>query len=75
MIDAATTIRLIHSLTHTLSLGATAGLAGFLYGVTPTDPITFLGVAALLIAVALGASAAPALRAARADPVLALRQS
>src|SRR5439155_5078915 len=45
-----------------------------LYDVKPTDPVTFSAVAALLGAVALLATAVPALRAARLDPVTALRQ-
>jgi len=48
-------------------------LSGFLYGVSPTDPITILGVAALLIFVALLASYLPAKRATRVDPMVALR--
>ena len=47
---------------------------GLLYGVAPADPLTFAGVAALLLAVAAGASLLPAWRAARLDPVVALRE-
>ncbi|MGB7845583.1 MAG: ABC transporter permease [Candidatus Acidiferrum sp.] len=47
-------------------------LSGFLYGVSPTDPTTILGVATLLIFVALLASYLPARRAMRVDPMVAL---
>jgi putative ABC transport system permease protein len=44
-----------------------------LYGVRPTDPLTYVCVAALLAAVAVGATILPARRATRVDPALALR--
>lgn len=55
------------------SLGLTRLLAGFLYGVSPADPLTFIVVGTLLACVALLASYLPARRAASVDPLGALR--
>jgi putative ABC transport system permease protein len=55
------------------SFYATRFLAAFLYGVGAKDPLTFFGAAAFLIVVSLLASFLPARRAARVDPVQALR--
>jgi putative ABC transport system permease protein len=49
-------------------------LASLLFGVTAVDPLTFIGVAALVIAAGLAACYVPARRAARIDPITALRE-
>ena len=57
-----------------LSAAVATLLRGVLFGVTPTDPPTYLGVFVLLACVSLSASYLPARRASRLDPVRALRQ-
>jgi putative ABC transport system permease protein len=64
-------------------LGVTVGAIGalalgrvmssFIYGIKPTDPVTFLAVAGVLAMVALCATVIPALRAIKVDPMTALR--
>jgi predicted permease len=49
-------------------------LASFLYSVRPGDPLTFIGVSLILITVAMFACYIPARRAARVDPIVALRR-
>ena len=56
------------------SLLLTRFLAEMLYGVQPFDPLTLVGVSAVLLLVSLIASGAPALRAARLDPMRTLRE-
>jgi predicted permease len=55
------------------ALAATRIIASMLYGVTARDPLTLIGAAVVLLAVAAFAAAIPALRASRTDPITALR--
>jgi len=49
-------------------------LSGLLYGIRPTDPVTFAATAGLLLLVSVAASSVPAFRAARMDPMKTLRE-
>ncbi len=56
-----------------LALVLTRALTTWLFGVAPTDPVTFAGVALALALVAIVASAVPARRATRVDPMVSFR--
>jgi predicted permease len=55
------------------ALLATDVIRGLLFGVTPNDPTTFIGVALVMAAIGLGACWIPALRASRIDPAITMR--
>ncbi len=55
------------------ALGLTRWMASLLFGVTPTDPLTFAAVAVVLCGIGLCACYVPVNRAMRVDPILALR--
>jgi predicted permease len=56
------------------AVGVTRVVASFLFDVSATDPVSFIGVALFLAAVALVASLLPARRATAVDPIVALRE-
>jgi ABC-type antimicrobial peptide transport system permease subunit len=56
-----------------ISVAANRALDSLLFGVSPTDPLTYAAVAALLLAVSLLACYLPAWRATRVDPTVAMR--
>ena len=55
------------------ALGLSRLISGLLFGVTPTDPVTFAAIAVAMLGVALAATYIPARRAATVDPIAALR--
>jgi ABC-type antimicrobial peptide transport system permease subunit len=56
-----------------LSIAVTHLLSSLLFGVSPIDPITYLGTVALLTLVAVAATIVPARRAAGVDPLVTLK--
>lgn len=58
-----------------MALAGTRALGSLLYGVSATDPVTFITVAVVFVMVAVAASVGSARRATRADPAQALRES
>ena len=56
-----------------MSVGLTRFLASLLWGVSTADPLTFVSVIAVLLAVGLTACFLPAQRASKVDPMVALR--
>jgi putative ABC transport system permease protein len=56
-----------------VAFALTRVMASLLFGISATDPLTFVSIALVLLAVAVLASYLPALRATRIDPMLALR--
>jgi ABC-type antimicrobial peptide transport system permease subunit len=55
------------------AIGLTRFLATLLFGIEPTDRVTFVVVSALFFVIAMIAALIPALRATRVDPIVALR--
>jgi ABC-type antimicrobial peptide transport system permease subunit len=55
------------------ALATTQLVKSLLFGVTPRDPLTMLVAPALLVAITIIASVVPSIRAARVDPMTALR--
>jgi hypothetical protein len=58
-----------------IAIGMSRIVKSFLFNVAPTEPIVYIAIAVLVIAVALAAALVPARRASRVDPIVALRSS
>jgi len=56
------------------SIALARAFTSMVFGITPTDPVTYFGVALVLVLAAVGASLMPARRASRVSPMVALRQ-
>jgi putative ABC transport system permease protein len=56
-----------------LALLATRMLSGLLFGVSPSDPATYVAISVILVGIAILASYIPARRATNVDPMIALR--
>jgi putative ABC transport system permease protein len=56
------------------SLASARLLSSLLFEITGTDPLTYIGVSVMLLLVGFAACVVPARRAARVDPIVALRQ-
>jgi ABC-type antimicrobial peptide transport system permease subunit len=56
------------------AVGLGQAISNLLFGVHPTDPLTFVTVSLLLVAVGLAACCFPARRAMKVEPIAALRQ-
>jgi len=74
LLDGATLLGIGTALGIVGSLAATRLLEGLLYGVAPRDPVTLLAVTVVMGIVGLAACSVPALRAARVDPLVAIRK-
>jgi len=72
--DGAVLVGLGTALGVAASLAVARLLEGMLYGVAPSDPVTLATVVLVMAAIGLGAAAVPAMRAARIDPLTAIRK-